>query len=267
MQIDDLRVASVGSSVAWRNVLVFMGLNACIDPFELDRFAVLAEEWDARVTVVDTPGCGHGGATLRRGERAGLRHGDFTKVARRMVSAASEFEQHLRSRPVTLLGYSLGTSIAAAAAADPGTVRVQHLVAIEPVAMRTRNPFVLMRLARSEETFASEYRTRNRDSHAVYEPGGPASRSDLARLGYALSRGMLTRDIMRAGSFQRFGLQIVHGRDSQLSPAGDIARLVTKCRKSGMEIRDITVEGRHALWQSLPDVAAIARETRKQWTY
>lgn len=243
-----------------------MGLHACIDEFELARFAILADEWDARVTVVDTPGCGHGGATLTRKERAGLRHGDFTEVARRMVSAVSELEPRRRRRPITLLGYSLGTSVAAAAAADPGLMHVQHLVAIEPVALRIRNPLRLMKDARSEDAYVAEYRMRNTDSRDKGVPASPASRHDLARLGFALSRGTLARDLLRAGRVQRFGVQIVHGRDSLMSPAADVTRLAVACRRSGMDIRDITVEGRHALWHSLPDVAAIARETRKRWT-
>ncbi|MGA5541341.1 alpha/beta fold hydrolase [Mycobacterium sp. NPDC051198] len=266
-QCDGLRVATVGPLDAQRDVLVFMGLHACIDSFELDRYAVLAREWDAQVTVVDTPGCGHGGATLSRAERTGLRHGNFTAVARRMVGAVVQVEPRLRRRQVTMLGYSLGTSIAAAAAAAPGLIQVQRLVAIEPVAMRIRNPLRLMRMARAEDAFVPHYRMRNPESDTGCPPDSPASRGDLARLGYALSRGTLTRDLLRAGRFQRFGLQVVHGRDSLLSPAGDIERLATACRRSGMPVRDITVDGRHALWQSLPDVAAIARETRTQWTY
>ncbi|WP_157561358.1 alpha/beta fold hydrolase [Mycobacterium sp. E802] len=265
-QIDGLRVASIGSCDTRRNVLVLMGLHACVDAFELARAAIFADAWNARVTVADTPGCGHGGAKLSRRDRVELRHGNFTSVARRMVGAVCDFEPRIRQRPITVLGYSLGTSIAAAAAADPGLLQVQHMVMIEPVATRTRNPLRLMRAVRAEDAFTSGYLMRNVNSCGAGLSDIPASRTDLALLGYALSRGGLGRDLLRADRIQSFTLQIVHGRDSLLCPAADIDRLATVYRRTGIEVRDITVPGRHALWHSWPDVAAIARETRKQWT-
>jgi len=260
-QVDDLHVASVGAPDAHLNVLVFMGLRACVDAFELRRLEVLAEEWDARVTVVDTPGYGRGAPRLSRSGRTGLLRGDFTEVARRMVNAAAEFEPALRRLPATIVGYSLGTSIAAAAAADPGLVRVRHMVAVEPVAMRVCNPVRLLSMARSEDAYVADYRMRNPDSENCHQSDGSAARTDLALLGYALSRGGLTRDLLRSRPVQRFGLQIVHGADSLLSPKSKVAQLVSSCRRAGFDVRDVTVEGRHALWQSYSDVASIARRT------
>lgn len=266
-QIDGLRVASVGSADARRNVLTFMGLRACIDLFELHRFAVLAREWDARVTVVDTPGFGYGGARLSRRECAGLRRGDFTEVARRMVRTAAQCEPRVNRRPVTVVGYSLGTSIAAAAAADPGLVRVDHMMAVEPVALRVRNPLRLLTMALVEDSYVADYRRRDHGWCPADPASVPVSRGDLARLGYGLSRGTLTRDLLRAARVQRFALQIVHGRDSVLSAGAETARLANACRRAGLDVYDVAVDGRHAVWQSFPDVVAVARETRKRWTY
>ncbi|WNG81137.1 alpha/beta fold hydrolase [Mycobacterium sp. ITM-2016-00316] len=263
--IDGLRVATIGPADAELNVLVFMGMRACVDPVEMRRYDLLAREWKARVTVVDTPGCGYAGGKLSRPERAGLRHGDFTRVARRMVYAATQFDDRLRQRPVTLVGYSLGAGIAAAAAADPGLLRVGHLVAIEPASARRRNPLRLMAAARAEERWVAGHPAEGADQ---FVPDSvPHRAGDLALLGYALSRGCFARDMLRSNGVQAFPLQVVHADDSLVCPPDDISRVVSRCRRSGMNVYDVAVSGRHGMWQSLSDVQNLARETRKQWTY
>ncbi|WP_431235943.1 alpha/beta fold hydrolase (plasmid) [Mycolicibacterium psychrotolerans] len=160
-EIDGLRVATLGRRDARRQVLVFMGFLACVEPFELQRFALLAAEWDAQVTVVDAPGCGYGGARLTSTERRACRRGDFTPVARRMVHVAQTRQHRLRRGRVTVVGYSMGASLAAAAAAAPGLLRVSNMVLVEPVAMRRWNLLDLLRSVRDEDHLLDEYLDRN----------------------------------------------------------------------------------------------------------
>ena len=46
--IDGLRVITVGDAAAPRQVLVFLGFAACVEPFELQRFTLLAATWDTK---------------------------------------------------------------------------------------------------------------------------------------------------------------------------------------------------------------------------
>ncbi|WP_162625288.1 alpha/beta fold hydrolase [Mycolicibacterium llatzerense] len=270
--VGGLHVATLGKPEASRQVLLFMGFLACVEPFELQRFAVLAREWDAQVTVVDTPGYGQGGATLAWPERRGLLGGDFTAVARRLVRTAQEVHSRLRHGPVTLVGYSMGASLASAASADPGLVRVADMVLVEPVAIRHWNPIGLIGAVRSEDEVLDDYLVRNAEVPGAVPPaehrGEPPTRRcpvDLGLLGYAISRGGIGRDLLRANAIQSFPVQIGHGVHSRLSRSGDVRRLVATCREAGIVIHDAPVAGRHALWHSLPDVTALARLIRAQW--
>ena len=269
--VDGLRVAIVGDRCAPRQVLIFMGLKACVEPFELQRFALLARSWDAALTVVDAPGCGYSGARLTGRERRALRRGDFTDVARRMVAAAQEVNHRLRRGPVLVAGYSMGASLAAAAAADPGRLRVAAMILVEPVGVRRWNLLSLLRAVRIEDRTIDGYLAHNDGLTGVVQPADrrgeapPRSRLDLAHLGFGLSRGRLPDDLQRASRIQEFPLQVVHGSASRLSRVADASWLVRRCRRAGIDVHDITVAGHHALWHSLPHVAGLARCTRLQW--
>lgn len=265
---DGLSVVTLGEPTSPRQVLAFMGIDAFIEPFERQRFSLLAEVWNAQLTVVDAPGCGSGGARLRRVDRRDLRRGDFTSVARRMVHSAQHHHVPLRRGPVTVVGYSLGSSIAAAAAADPGLLRVEGMILVEPVAVRRWNSMSLMTAVRAERPFADGYTSNNDAIDGAVAPadrrGEPAphrSRRDLALLGMAVGRGRLSTDLVRAKMIQDFTVKLVHGTESHLSPSRHVTSFVARCGRAGVDVRDVPVPGHHALWHSLPDVQALAELT------
>lgn len=267
-----LSVATVGRVDATLRILLFMGLGACVEPFELQRLRLLSEQWCARVSVVDTPGCGYGRTRLSGLEKRALLSGNFAPVARRMVRSAQSHDPQLY-RPLTIVGYSLGASIAAAAAAEPGLIQVEQFIVVEPAATRLRNPLRLLRAVQCEELVLDEYLSRNEGAlHHPVEPAArrgeviPHSRVDLALLGYALSRGRLVRDMLHAYTIQAFPVQVVHGTSSRVARYSDVARVIATCRSAGVEVHDVPVAGGHALWHSLPDVAELARLTRVQWS-
>lgn len=269
--VDGLRVVTVRPASAARQAFVFMGIRACVDPFEVQRFAVLAHTWDAAVTVVDTPGCGYGGARLTCTQRRGLLRGDFTSLARRMVRVGQQHNPRLLEGPVHVTGYSMGASVAAAAAADAGLLQVGELVLVEPVALRNWRLTSLLRSARFEDDILEHYLADNDGVAGAVPPlsthgqdAAPYSRLDLALLGFGVSRGELSRDLLRAAAIQRFTVKVVHGIDSRLSRAPDNAHLIHKCHRAGVNIQDVTVEGHHALWQSLPRVKELAVRLRPQ---
>lgn len=263
--INGLGTASLGQRDSARQVLIFMGIMAWVEPFELQRLELFARAWNARVTVVDVPGCGYGGARLAPSQRRALRRGEFVSVARQMVLTAQAHNPQLRRGPVTVVGYSLGASLAAAAASDPGLMRVKNLLLVEPVALRRRSVSALLRAVYSENRVVDDYVDRNEAIPGHIVPPGRRSdpmprwsRVDVAHLGYALSRGRLRRDLLGAHHIQRTSVQVVHGIDSRLSRPADIRTLIRQCRRDGLEVRDIPVAGRHALWHSLSEVAKLA---------
>lgn len=263
--VNGLRTASLGRPDSARQALVFMGIMAWVEPFELRRLGVLAEVWDARITVVDAPGCGYGGARLMPSQRRALRRGEFRPVARQIVQAAQACNPQLRRGPATVVGYSLGASLAAAAAADPGLMRITSLLLVEPVALRRRSISSLLRAVHSEDRAVDDYIDLNNGitghiapPHRRSDPMPPWSRVDIAHLGYALSRGRLARDLLNAHYIQGSSVQIVHGIDSRLSRPADVRSLVRQCRRDGMKVHDMPVAGRHALWHSLSEVTTFA---------
>jgi pimeloyl-ACP methyl ester carboxylesterase len=269
--IDGLRVVTVGADSARRHVLAFMGLSACIEQFELQRFTLLARAWNAQLTAVDVPGYGYGKARLTKTERRALRRGDFTAVARRMVHIAQQHNPALRQDAVTVVGYSIGSSLACAAAADPGLLRITDMLLVEPVALRRWSLPRLVRSVRSENTVINDYLENNRCfPGAVLPPERrngelpDSSRRDIAHLGFAVSRGRIISDLLRANAIQQFPVEVVHGVDSKLSRAADVTRLLSVCRRARIQVRDLPVQGRHALWHSLPDVEALAAATLRQ---
>lgn len=264
-----LRTATVGRPDARHQVLAFMGILACIEPFELQRFRLLCDEWDAQITLVDTPGYGYGGGRLAPAERRGLRRGDFTTLAQRMVQAAQRFHDPLCHKSVTIVGYSMGASLASAAAAHADLPPVRALVLVEPVAIRRWSIPRLICAVRSEESALQICLDDNSAwPHAVlpvqrrHEARPARSRVDLAHLGFGLSRGQMTRDLLRAGSIHSCAVHVVHGTDSRLCTLVDVATLTSICRRTGMIVHDVAVHGRHPLWHSLRNARAIAQFTQ-----
>jgi len=136
---------------------------------------------------------------------------------------------------------------------------------VEPVALRRWRASTLLRSVRSENRVVDEYVDLNHGipelvapPHRRSEPMPPWSRIDAAHLGYAISRGRLARDLLNANQIQNFPVQVVHGIDSALSRPADVRCLVRRCRRAGLDVHDVPVPGRHALWHSLTEVAKLA---------
>jgi pimeloyl-ACP methyl ester carboxylesterase len=252
-------------------VLAFMGFLGHVEPFELQRFSLLAHVWDAQITVLDVPGCGYGSARLRRHERVGLRRGDFAPVAHRMAEAAVAAHPRLAESSVIVAGYSLGASLAAAAAT--GTrLDVRDVTLVEPVAIRRWHVAELVYRSRSEDRVLDEYLDRNERVSGAVAPrvrrGDTAPRTswiDLGHLGFALTRGQIGTDLVRGHRRHGFGVQLIHGKRSHLSRADDVEQLASTCRSAGIAVHDLPVLGRHALWHSLPDVADLAHASMARW--
>ena len=256
-----------------RAFVVAMGFGACLDSFELQRFGVLARALQARLLVVETPGCSFTPTSLLRPERMALLRADYGPVATRMLTAALSVDGNSsRQQPLGVIGYSLGASIAAAMARVANTqfdreVELESLVLVEPVANRPWSGPQLLAAMRAEDKLIDDYLKTNEDIPGAVVPterlpGAPSPRHrrlDLLLLANALRAGRLVEDV-RAAAAGHEGLKVVvaHGASSRLSRLDACQRMVRQCRDAGISVEDVAVPGSHGLWQSLQAVDDLA---------
>ncbi|EKX62163.1 hypothetical protein Sipo8835_05810 [Streptomyces ipomoeae] len=259
--------------------VVAQGFLAFVEPFEMQRFQVIAAMLRARLVVVETPGAGFAVSRLLPKERRALLRGDFTVPARRMLRAATEVigARHADGPvgPVGVLGYSLGASFAAAMAAVSGTAEtgpaVREVVLVEPVAVRHWSAAALVSAVRRENRRVGPYLDETATVTGAVRPlearpgEKPATlrHGDLLLLANALRAARLTDDLVTATRRpdRRLGrLVVVRGEESLLSPRRDVHRLVTAAGWHGIATRLLSVPGPHAFWQSLPAVGSVMAE-------
>jgi hypothetical protein len=254
----DARLAEDGPCL-----IVALGFHACVDPFELQRFRLIAERLHARLVVVETPGFGIARSRLLPGERAALRRGDFVPMARRMLGAALT----VTDTPNGLLGYSLGTSTVAAmavvaSASHPGP-RIGTLVLVEPVAVRPWRLNGLVSVVRWEDRWVPQHVAENQRIEGAVPPSVTVPRTrrrlDLALLANALRKAALPGNVLTA-SDQLNHVIVVRGDTSRISRSRDLAVLLQTLSTADVPATVIRASGPHAFWQSLPRVTEIAAE-------
>ncbi|WP_371572169.1 hypothetical protein [Streptomyces sp. NBC_01314] len=250
--------------------VVAQGFLAFVEPFEMQRFQLIASMLRARLVVVETPGAGFAASRLLPGERRALLRGDFTVPARRMLRAATEVIGADGPAAATgVLGYSLGASFAAAMAAVSGTARtgppLRTVVLVEPVAIRRWSAVGLMAAVRRENRLVQPYLDQTATVPGAVRPLEARSgdrpltrrRSDLLLLANALRAARLGEDL--AAAAQEPGpktrrLVVVRGEQSVLSPRQAVHSLMTAAERHGFRARLLSVPGPHAFWHSLPAV-------------
>jgi len=245
--------------------IVAQGFKAWIEPFELQRFHLLAQTLRARVIIAETPGFGAAGSRLLPGERHPLLSGDFSPVATRMFAAAVAELDGETDRNLSFLGYSMGASLVTAMVKDAAAQgwAVNSLVLVEPVALRKWSMWGLMAAVWREARWIADYLAANDavdgavapwDQRAGVRPA-PRRRLDLLVLGAAIRRGALAGDLQTVVTPRQ--VIIVRGDRSELSQAGCEA-VMSALRERGVATAELNVPGHHAFWHSLPAVQDMA---------
>jgi pimeloyl-ACP methyl ester carboxylesterase len=245
--------------------MAFLGYAAAFDSFELQRFRMLAELTRNRFVVVETPGYGTAGTRLTKLERRAALHGDLGPLATRMDGAASAVVGH---PPDVVLGYSMGASMAAAAArrrAESAPGRVSTLILVEPVAVRKWSASALVAAMRKENELVDIYLDETKSVSGAAAPADrtpgttPAHRGwiDMLVTANTLRGGRLAADVA-AGVAPGSRLVVVHGSNSFLSERAGCARVLQAARSQGATAVDVPAAGSHGLWLSLPRVAELA---------
>jgi len=254
--------------------VVTLGHAASLEPFELQRFRLMALELAARLVVVETPGYGLPGSSLTAGERWSLlTRARFDRVASRMLDAALAVVPDLLGpdgadvEHLGIIGYSLGASIGSSVAAEirRRTGRpVARLVLVEPVAgqrwrvrpllaaTRAEDALVDVALAGNEEVPGTVVPWDRRDDD---RPAPARNELDLALLANALRAGRLGATV--ADDALPLRLDLVRGRGSLLSLAGACASITGRAEGSGIPSRTLVLDGSHALWHSLASISEL----------
>ncbi|MFJ9631407.1 hypothetical protein ACIRU8_27200 [Streptomyces sp. NPDC101175] len=252
--------------------VVAQGFLAFVEPFEMQRFQMIAAMLRARLVVVETPGAGFAASRLQPEERRALLRGDFRVPARRMLRAATEVIGSAGPDGATgVLGYSLGASFAAAMAAVSGNAEtgppLETVVLVEPVAVQRWGATALLSAVRRENRLVGAYLEETATVAGAVPPlearPGEAPntrrRVDLLLLANALRAGCLSDDLraaLRRPARRTRRLVVVRGEESSLSPRQAVRDLVTSAKGQGIEACLVHVPGPHGFWQSLPAVGS-----------
>ncbi len=247
-----------------RTVTAFLGHSAVLDAYELQRFRLLAKLTASRFVVVETPGCGTRPTRLLPDERCALLQSDLAPLATRMDVAAVTA---IGSASHTILGYSLGASLAAAAVPgrrESGTSPCE-VVLVEPVGIRRWSAAGLYQAARAEDRLIDPYLAETADTPGAVPPadqvpGSPRPfrrRIDMLATINALRAGRLADDLT-AGVTATTTVVVARGTSSHYSDPDSCARIGQRVRDCGGRAIDVAVPGSHGLWHSLPRVEDLA---------
>lgn len=271
---EDRRVAVVSPhSEAHRTIVALLGFKAWLDPFELQRFGLIAHETSSRIVVPENPGCGPRSVGVTPRDTWQLARGDFSPLARRSIDQVAPWLHD--DQPLHLLGYSMGASVAAAVLAADALPRPVTTTLVEPVAASAWPVRRLLRALEEEDHATDAFLDANAGwAHAALPwdrtPDARAPvlhRLTLTASGLGVAGGRIYTDLRsaheRAGGPQ--GLVLVRGDKSVLCPAVNVAHLRERLADSGIDSRELNVPGRHALWHSLDAVRALAALLAEIW--
>lgn len=260
-----------------REVIVFMGYDAWLDPFEIQRFRLLADRWHARVVIPETPGCSLRPSRVTGAEASDLVSGEFRVLGNRMLRLA---RAHLRDQlrlPTHLVGYSMGASVAAASISDSSNWRPQSVTLIEPVALHTWSVGQIVSAVRRENNLNSRYLEANASWRGTNQPpnqhgrrGPKRHRTSQLLQANALRAGRIPNDILEAHQRRSAGVQaqpviVVHGEESRLSTLEGNNRMLGGWSAAGLHATDIAMPGSHGIWQSLNCVETLAGRIVETW--
>lgn len=266
-----VRLSIVDPGDAPRTCVVLLGHMAWLEPFELQRFELLAAELRSRLVVVESAGLGES-APLSWAERRALLAGHYRPVASRLLNAVGEVVPAGES--LDLIGYSMGATMASAiAAVDPA--RFTSLTLVEPVGFRAWNPIQLIAAVYHESKSTPEYLVETAGHGASipapwqHNPLAPSPRRNLldqSLLGGGLSWGRTHADLHAiVGHDTAPSVLLIHGDNSRLSPAAAVQSLGQSLAATGAHVNTVEVPGGHGLWHSLPRVQGLAREITTHW--
>lgn len=269
---DGTTVAVLTPRAPEHDAVAFLGFGGWCSGLELRRLMLLSEMWRARIAVPEVPGCSARPSRIPARHASAVVRGDFTPLARQMALNALAHLGH-NARPVAVVGYSLGASLAAAALAaiDPDWLPGGVAVLVEPVAIRRWSPIGLLYRSRREEALAGAYLQRSRSwcSSASPEADDPRPQRHLPSMvatGVGLSAGRLLPDLLDGLRHRVDSTVIVaHGTTSRLSTPGDVHHLLQCVRQASARVADVPVAGGHAFWHALDHVRDVADRVHAAW--
>jgi Alpha/beta hydrolase family len=258
--------------------VVALGYRAHVEAFEMQRFQLIAAILRSRLLVVETPGFGGATSRILPRERRALLRGDFTPLARRLLSAAVDaIDGDTTVSTIGLIGYSLGASTSAALARVANSTdfgpHVDTVVLVEPVALRPWGVRELLSASRQEDLSVQRYLNETSMIENAVQPWdrrreglvGMRSRADMAVLANALRTPRMAGDLLGAAASAKRPLQrvfLIQGVRSALSDHRKAAELAKVLTDRGVQVRTLRTSGGHAFWHSLPRVLDVVGRLR-----
>lgn len=237
-------------------LLATLGAFAVARDAELDRYVALAERQARTVVIVDTPGWEPERAGLSPATRRDLVAGSCRGAAAQMLRSVRAGVPGIHDAPISLVGYSLGASTAAAIGVllTQQRHRPAYLTLVEPVAVAVTSPLTLLRRNLWEANHAPV--RRSEPSKEWPSPFGVHT-LDMALLLWSLTRAGLRSDLAILAD-AGVPISLLRGKDSRLCPADGFADVsLTTARSTRLRAR--TVQGQsHSLWHDPRVVADLA---------
>ncbi|MGD7708158.1 alpha/beta fold hydrolase [Microlunatus sp. Y2014] len=243
-------------------LVVTLGILATLDRFEVQRFQMLADLLGRPVVALDTPGWSMGQAALPRRVREQLSTGGFAWLARLQADALCGAHPRSCEQRPSVLGYSLGASSGSALAVELAdrSAELRGLTLVEPVALQRQNLAELGWRNVSDARHSGRYAAQSKGIDWAVAPTPPRTvpRIGLGHMVWAISRGGLPATLSTLP--REVPIELISGGASSLSPPDRVAELARDLRKDGHTVATHLVpDAHHALWNSLPHVAAVAK--------
>lgn len=247
----DLAIADARQSPSDPTVLFFLPWSEYVArPDATDRYRLLATALSSRVIALSNLGMGPGAAHLPNGMRRDIEHGDFGSHERMHIEALHRLSVPLGH--VSLMGYSLGASLAARFARElEGYGQVDSFTVGEPVGVVRQHTIPLMRKFAHEIMFWARDRSEMRKIHPDWMAPptmyGATLRHFTANLRdyMAYPRGLATAPLVPDLRFAHdrtmaadIPIRLVNGGGSVISTTSDNERLALQLEETGY--RNIT---------------------------
>jgi pimeloyl-ACP methyl ester carboxylesterase len=213
-------------------------------PDAADRYAIIADELDARVIAVDNLGV-NGRSRIPRTIARDIRQGNFDGLSSVQWEALHEIDTNLGQTALSLFGYSLGGTVAMSLAKNaPTGIHFDSLLMAETVGVKSRSPRSLGRAFLAEMKEWEKYWPENPEwMHGPKNDPKMIGRIATHLPGHiyyplGLSRGTLLQTVEDAYGKSIDSTTKVHvmsGEMSIVSPISDNLLLASKFIEIGVE--------------------------------
>lgn len=242
------------SETTWVQLLPWSEYTSRADA--LARHASMAKALGHLITI-DTPGIGWQTSNLTPGLRKDVAKGNLHGIAEIQWEALMSTRQQALGK-VSLLGYSMGTALAAAfVRAAPGKVDIDTVALVEPMADAPTNLVALGNNLWHDSRVRRDYRAMNPPWYRALTPVMPPQKHDLLTYAGMIARGGQFSDV---DALRELDTLVVSCDRSTVSPIAGAAALAERLDAYHLGVRDEN----HSLIDNLGRTVALCEEIARK---